>query len=90
MIIRTDGRVCGVRYTDERPYIVPILYGRRVLKMLFYVQNSPVYDNCAHACRDFYSKQTQTVHFMSSNVNDNSRLSALYCEDAMIKCLVAS
>ena len=24
---------------------------------------------------------------MSSNENDNSKLSALYCEDAMIKCL---
>jgi len=35
MIIRTNGRVCGARYTDERPYIVPILYGRRVLKCCF-------------------------------------------------------
>jgi len=32
MIIRTNGRVCSVRYTDERPYIVTILYGRKVLK----------------------------------------------------------
>jgi len=62
MIIRTNGRVCGVRYTDERLYTVPILYGLRVLKVLFYVQNSAGYDNCAHACRDFYSKQTLTAY----------------------------
>jgi len=109
MIIRTNGRVfpgwdrhsgrwrCngvfGVRYTDERPYIVPILYGRRVLKVLLYVQNSAVYDNCAHACRDFYSKQTQTAYLCPATWMTTPNIvlyTAIFCEDAMIKSLVAT
>jgi len=46
----------------NRPYNIGTIYGTNVLKILLYVQNSVVYDNCAHACRDFYSKQTQTAY----------------------------